>query len=121
MDCKGTIQAWIISGYYKSGDCHCSPDGKPVCPAIISSHSSGGSSGSHAVQNAVKSQVLQGVVDGIVNSMLSPPRQNKPRLIVEGWSEKDEELREQAEEDFTNQLQIEKIRSITLRPSSYQA
>ncbi len=30
MDCDGTIQAWILSGYYRPGDCHCS-GGRPVC------------------------------------------------------------------------------------------
>lgn len=37
MDCNGTIQAWIYSGYYNPGDCSCS-GGQPVC-----SGTSGGS------------------------------------------------------------------------------
>jgi hypothetical protein len=30
MDCEGTIRAWILSGYYQPGDCHCA-GGQPVC------------------------------------------------------------------------------------------
>ncbi|MBN2419867.1 MAG: hypothetical protein JXL81_10815 [Deltaproteobacteria bacterium] len=30
MDCDGTIQAWIYSGYYNPGDCKCI-GGQPVC------------------------------------------------------------------------------------------
>ncbi|KJS28860.1 MAG: hypothetical protein VR64_22340 [Desulfatitalea sp. BRH_c12] len=30
MDCDGTIQSWILSGYYQPGDCHCA-GGQPVC------------------------------------------------------------------------------------------
>jgi len=31
MDCEGTIDAWVSSGYYRPGDCRCDSNGQPVC------------------------------------------------------------------------------------------
>lgn len=30
MDCEGTIQAWVLDGYYRPGECKC-VNGQPVC------------------------------------------------------------------------------------------
>ncbi|HJV76027.1 MAG TPA: hypothetical protein VJ654_17535 [Noviherbaspirillum sp.] len=95
MDCEGTIRSWVLGGYYKSGDCHCS-NGQPVCSGQSSAGSSGKGHGL-SMQNAVKLQALQGVLDGIVNSMVSkpPPRQQiKPLPPIDHTSGDEQANRE---------------------------
>lgn len=72
MDCEGTIESWVLGGYYKSGDCYCS-GGQPVCKGGAGGSSSSGHSGGLSTENAIKLQLFQGVLDGLVNGMLAAP------------------------------------------------
>lgn len=80
MDCEGTIKAWVLGGYYRSGDCSCAT-GKPVCNKSSGSSSgtskkshSSSKSSSSSMKNNVKLQLFQGILDGAMQG----PKKNVP-------------------------------------------
>lgn len=77
MDCPGTIKSWVLSGYYKSGDCYCS-GGKPVC----SGGKSGKKKGGLSPQATAKLTLLQGLFDGIADGMVTKPQAMKTQKAV---------------------------------------
>lgn len=108
MDCEGTIKAWVISGYYRSGECYCS-GGKPVC----SKSSSGGSSSTSPTktpslsrENDIKLQLFQGVLDG----MMKGPKINGPsRQQIEAQKEAERQKQQQrAQREMELELERQK-------------
>jgi type II secretory pathway pseudopilin PulG len=63
MDCQGTIDSWILSGYYRPGDCRC-VNGKPVC-----SKSGGKTFNSN---QAMKMMVTHTILESLLASIFAP-------------------------------------------------
>lgn len=63
MDCQGTIDSWVLSGYYRKGDCRC-VNGKPVC---------GKSGGKKFNSNqAMKMMVTTTILESLLASIFAP-------------------------------------------------
>ncbi|MCX5815154.1 MAG: hypothetical protein NTX75_02780 [Proteobacteria bacterium] len=63
MNCQGTIDSWVLSGYYKRGECHCF-GGRPVC-------NKGSFSSSGYIPPSGRLSPSQQMAVGIVGSLFS--------------------------------------------------
>lgn len=81
IDCRATIDSWVMSGYVKRGQCTCpSPSSSPVC-SNDSAGSTGGRSASHYSAPAKKrnynaelnAYVTGMVVEQLINMVFAPP------------------------------------------------
>ncbi|MBN1904678.1 MAG: hypothetical protein JW927_06240 [Deltaproteobacteria bacterium] len=66
MDCNGTIQAWIYSGYYNPGDCSC-VGGNPVCKG--SSSGGGGSGKKYNPEQDMRMMVVGTIFESLLTSI----------------------------------------------------
>ena len=79
IDCEGTIDAWVSSGYYHPGDCQC-VNGQPVC--------SGSSSGGHFHHNhydfnqAIKMQIVGTIFESLLTSLFTGNTANQKEALA---------------------------------------
>ncbi|MDW7646051.1 MAG: hypothetical protein SCI25_13535 [Desulfuromonadales bacterium] len=82
VDCRGTIDSWVMSGVVKRGDCYCpSSTSEPVCSFSSSGSSSSGSSPAYRPSSRPKSNpnaelsayVTGMVVQQLLNLVFAPP------------------------------------------------
>lgn len=76
LDCEATIKSWVLSGYYRSGECSCSA-GRPVCGKSSGSAQkslSRGNSSKQSMENDIKLQLFQGILDGFTQKPKNSPK-----------------------------------------------
>ena len=97
IQCEGTIRSWVLSGYYRTGECSCpTPTSHPVCvtPSGSSKQSpSRSNSGGNSMENDIKQQLFQGVLEGLTQK----PKRNSPS-----------QQQQKAQQDEYRQLQMER-------------
>ena len=67
VDCEGTIDAWVSSGYYHPGDCQCI-NGQPVCGK---SSSGGHFHHNHDFNQEIKMQIVGTIFESLLTSLFT--------------------------------------------------
>jgi hypothetical protein len=79
MDCEGTIAAWVLDGYYRSGDCYCK-NGRPVCGKPPSGGRSPGKK--HNFNQEVKMMVVGTIFQSLLTSLFMDDAANQAEALA---------------------------------------
>ena len=79
IDCEGTIDAWVSSGYYHPGDCQCI-NGQPVC----GKSSSGGHfhHSHHDFNQEIKMQIVGTIFESLLTSLFTGNTANEKEALA---------------------------------------
>ncbi len=80
MDCEGTIRAWVLSGYYRPGDCHCE-NGRPVCNKSPSGAKSSGSKAAHHSAQ-MKAMIVGTIFESLLTSLFATDTSNSQAALA---------------------------------------
>ncbi len=80
MDCEGTIRAWVLSGYYRPGDCHCE-NGRPVCNKSPSGTKSSGSKAAHHSAQ-MKAMIVGTIFESLLTSLFATDTSNSQAALA---------------------------------------
>ncbi len=79
VDCEGTIDAWVSSGYYRPGDCQCI-NGQPVCGKSSSGRSPHGKHLNFDQQ--IKMQVVGTIFESLLTSLFTDNAANEKEALA---------------------------------------
>jgi hypothetical protein len=79
IDCEGTIEAWVSSGYYRPNDCKCI-NGQPVCGKSSSGGSVSGNS--QDINQEIKMQIVGTIFQSLLTSIFSNDESNKKAALA---------------------------------------